>query len=124
MRARTLASLLPMLAIAWGSTAFECRAIGPARMEATPVRGALSVDLRSRIVRGGDRLWFELRKGTHGRASITLSDPSGQVVVREQVNDNDVHRLPLPRAAGAGNYTLKFEEEGRVIWRKLVIEQG
>jgi hypothetical protein len=91
---------------------------------ATPVRGSHAPGLHTRLVRSEQQVWLELRTGTKGPATITLSDAAGRVVLREEVHQQGTYRRTIPATSTDQGFTLRIEQEGVTVLRKLVIEQG
>jgi hypothetical protein len=92
---------------------------------ATPLREPTMAAARPRLVNAGDRLRLAFELPGSGAAIVTLSDASGRVLLRERVQGagpqvrtiRTSHALP-------GAYTMRIEQEGITLSRKLVIEQA
>lgn len=91
---------------------------------ATPVRGSHAPGLHTRLVRSEQQVWLELRTGAKGPATITLSDATGRVVLRDEVRQQGTYRRTIPATSTDKGFTLRIEQEGITVLRKLVIEQG
>lgn len=96
---------------------------GEAR-EATPVRGTITPGTKARLYQQEGRLSVEYRVGGNGPTTVTLSDAQGRVVMQEQIDDRNTHVRALPGPEQAGTYTIRFEQEGITVLKRLVIEQA
>jgi hypothetical protein len=92
---------------------------------ATPLREAGSHAGRPRLLNEGDHLRLAFELPANGPATVTLSDASGRVLLRERVQGSGTQVRHIPHThARPGAYTVRIEQEGITLSRKLVIEQA
>ncbi len=93
--------------------------------DATPVREAGVSNTRSRLMQHQGLLRLEFQLPTLGDALVTLYNATGHVVLKERVNGGGQHVRQLAgQMRTAGPYTMRIEQDGVIVLRKLVIEQA
>ena len=92
---------------------------------AAPFREAGVNNARSRLMQHQGLLRPEFQLPTLGDALVTLYNATGHVVPKERVNDSGQH---VSQVAGqmhaTGPFTMRIEQDGVIVSRKLVIEQA
>jgi len=100
-------------------------AFGPVQaLEATPVRGSITPGTKARLLQQEGRISVEYRVGGNGPTTVTLSDAQGRVLMQEQIDDRHTHVRTLPKVDQGCSYTIRFEQEGITVLKRLVIEQA
>lgn len=92
--------------------------------DATPLREATTGTARTRLHRSDGRLLLEFQLPRPGDATITLTDARGHVLLREHVQGRGLQVRHLPTHTDPGAITMRIEQEGITLLRKLVIEQA
>lgn len=93
--------------------------------EATPVREAGVNGTRSRLMQHQGLLRLEFQLPTLGDALVTLYNATGGVVLKERVKGSGQHIRQIPgQVRATGPYTMRIEQDGVIVLRKLVIEQA
>ncbi len=93
--------------------------------EATPIREAGVNSTRSRLMQHKGLLRLEFQLPTLGDALVTLYNAKGNVVLKERVKGSGQHVRQIPdQVRTTGPYTMRIEQDGVIVLRKLVIEQA
>ncbi len=93
--------------------------------EATPIREAGVNGTRSRLMQHHGLLRLEFQLPTLGDALVTLYNATGGVVLKERVKGSGQHVRQIPgQVRETGPYTMRIEQDGVIVLRKLVIEQA
>ena len=125
MRHLTYSALATALLAVTMASADERVLMATKAFDATPVREAGVNNARSRLMQHQGLLRLEFQLPTLGDALVTLYNATGHVVPKERVNDSGQH---VSQVAGqmhaTGPFTMRIEQDGVIVSRKLVIEQA
>ena len=96
-----------------------------AAFAAAPVREVCVNNARSRLMQHQGLLRLEFQLPTLGDALVTLYNATGHVVLKERVNDSGQHVSQVAGQMGAtAPFTMRIEQDGVIVSKKLVIEQA
>ncbi len=95
------------------------------RNDATPLRTTSLTNARTRLLNQGGSARLEFQLPAEGEATVVLTDRTGRVLLREHLSARGPQVRTLGTALPAnGPYTMRIEQEGITLLRKLVIEQA
>jgi len=92
--------------------------------DATPFRTHTTA-ARTRLMQQDRMLRLEFQLPASGDAWVTLLNAQGRVLLREHIDGQGTHTRQVPAALNAqGPYTVRIEQDGITLLKKLVIEQA